>query len=379
MRKYLFITILLSCLCLGARGQDLDRWNTVKTLVDGLLENVPEATTAQSLRYWFDDNIGTSIQTSNVLDGSAIEVNASELVEGIHVLHYQVVDSKGIAGIPASKLFIRISETPQAMKIRYWYDDNISGSQTLNNLNGATTIDASSLVDGIHVLHYQIEDSKGKVYVPVSKMFIKAGATPTAAKLRYWFDDEKTQVVEKDYSNSVQVVDASGILEGIHTLHYQIVDNTGTAGIPVSKMFMKLGAKTVTATAIQYWFDENDANIKESPIDLKNLTTTVDASSLGYGKHVLNYQLKLSDGTLSPAATATFETTQTLKGDANNDGKVNVADIVVIQIFMGDNTKPIHGANADVYGGNDDKSGDNVIDKNDVEAVKDIIMTPKEE
>ena len=371
MRKYLFITILLSCLSLGARGQDLNRWNTVKTLVDGLLENVPEATTAQSLRYWFDDNVGTEFQTSNILDGSAIEVNASGLVEGIHVLHYQVIDSKGVACIPASKLFIKINETPQAMKIRYWYDNNISGSQILNNLNGATTIDASSLVDGIHVLHYQIEDSKGKVYVPVSKMFIKAGATPTTAKLRYWFDNEKTLVVEKDYSNSVQVVDASGILEGIHTLHYQIVDNNGTVGIPVSKMFMKLGAQTVTATAILYWFDENDANIKKSDIDLENLTTTVDASSLTLGEHVLNYQLELSDGTLSPAATATFETTQTLEGDANNDQKVNVADIVVIQIFMGDNTKPIHGANADV-------NKDQVIDEKDVEAVKDIIIPPAE-
>ena len=369
MRKYLFITILLSCLCLGARGQALERWNTVKTLVDGLLENLPEATTAQSLRYWFDDNVGTSIQTSDVLDGSAIEVNASGLVEGIHVLHYQIVDNEGVAGIPASKLFIRISETPQAMKIRYWYDDNISGSQTINNLNGATTIDASSLVDGIHVLHYQIEDSKGKVYIPVSKMFIKAEATPTAAKLRYWFDDEKTQVVEKDYSNGVQVIDASALVEGIHTLHYQIVDNKGTAGIPVSKMFMKLGAQTVTATAILYWFDENDANIKESPID--NLTTTVDASSLMLGEHVLNYQLKLSDGTLSPVASATFQTTQSLEGDANCDKKVNVADIVVIQIFMGDNTKPIHGANADV-------NKDKVIDAKDVEAVKDIIIPPAE-
>lgn len=371
MRKYLFITILFSCLCLGARGQDPDRWNTVKTLVDGLLENVPKATTAQSLRYWFDDNVGTNIQTSDVLDGSAIEVNASGLVEGIHVLHYQIVDNEGVAGIPASKLFIRISETPQAMKIRYWYDNNISGSQTLNNLNGTTTIDASSLVDGIHVLHYQIEDSKGNVYVPVSKMFIKAEATPTVAKLRYWFDDEKTQIVEKDYSDGVQVVDASGIIEGIHTLHYQIVDNNGTAGIPVSKMFMKLGAQTVTATDILYWFDENDAIIKESEIDLENMTTTIDASSLTLGEHTLYYQLKLSDGTLSPAGSATFETTQTLEGDANNDKKVNVADIVVIQIFMGDNTKPIHFPNADV---NEDK----VIDTKDVNAVKNIIIPPAE-
>lgn len=370
MRKYLFITILLSCLCLGARGQDPDRWNTVKTLVDGLLENVPKATTAQSLRYWFDDNAGTEFQTSNILDGSNIEVNASALVEGIHVLHYQVIDSKGVASIPASKLFIKISETPEAMKIRYWFDNNFSGSQAIENLNGATTINASSLVDGIHVLHYQIEDSKGKVYVPVSKMFIKAGATPTANKLRYWFDDEKTQVVEKDYSNGVQVVDASGILEGIHTLHYQIVDNNGTVGIPVSKMFMKLGATVaVKAIGIQYWFDDNDALMKES--DIENLTTTIDASGLAFGEHVLHYQLKLSDGTLSPAASAPFNTTQVLQGDANNDQKVNVADIVVIQIFMGDNTKPIHGANADV-------NKDQVIDEKDVEAVKDIIIPPME-
>lgn len=357
MRKYLFLTILLSFLSLGVNGQ------IVYPTID--LSGMPDATTAKSLRYWFDNDIGTNVQTSNVLDGSFVTISATSLVDGIHILHYQVVDSKGIAGIAASKLFIRISEMPQASKIRYWFDDAKSASTTTNNLNGATTIDASSLVDGIHILHYQIEDSKGGIYIPVSKMFIKAMATPTAKKLRYWFDDEKTQVVEKDYSNGVQVVDASGILEGIHTLHYQIVDNNGTVGIPVSKMFMKLGAKTVTATAILYWFDENDANIKKS--DIKNLSTTVDASSLTLGQHVLNYQLELSDGTLSPAATATFETTQTLEGDANNDQKVNVADIVVIQIFMGDNTKPIHGANADV-------NKDQVIDEKDVEAVKDIII-----
>lgn len=291
MRKYLFLTILLSFLSLGVNGQ------IVYPTID--LSGMPDATTAKSLRYWFDNDIGTNVQTSNVLDGSSVTISATSLVDGIHILHYQVVDSKGIAGIAASKLFIRISEMPQASKIRYWFDDAKSASTTTNNLNGATTIDASSLVDGIHILHYQIEDSKGGIY------------------------------------------------------------------IPVSKMFMKLGAKTVTATAILYWFDENDANIKKS--DIKNLSTTVDASSLTLGQHVLNYQLELSDGTLSPAATATFETTQTLEGDANNDQKVNVADIVVIQIFMGDNTKPIHGANADV-------NKDQVIDEKDVEAVKDIII-----
>ena len=368
MRKFLFLIILLSGPTLAARGQ---------TMPEIDLTGLPQATTASSLRYWFDDDNGSVV--SATITAGASTIDASGLVDGVHVLHYQIIDSKSIVGIPASKLFIRISGALTAKSLRYWFDTDANSVKPVTGVNGNYTIETASLVDGIHIVHYQVGDNNGLAGIPVSKIFIKAGATPTAAKLRYWFDNEKTQVVEKDYSNGVQVVDASALVEGIHTVHYQIVDNTGTVGIPVTKMFMKLGAKTITATAIQYWFDENDANIKESPIDLKDLTTTVDASSLGYGKHVLNYQLKLSDGTLSPAATATFETTQTLKGDANNDGKVNVADIVVIQIFMGDNTKPIHGANADVYGGNDDKYGDNVIDKNDVEAVKGIIMTPKEE
>ena len=375
MRKYLFLTILLSCLSLGARGASPDNWETVKTSVNDMLENLPEPTTAQSLRYWFDDNAGTSIQTSNVLDGSAMEVNASGLVEGIHVLHYQVVDSKGIAGIPASKLFVRISETPQAMKIRYWYDNNTSGSQTLNNLNGATTIDASSLVDGIHVLHYQIEDSKEKVYVPVSKMFFKAGAMPTAAKLRYWFDDEKTQVVEKDYSNGVQVVDASGLLEGIHTVHYQIVDDKGNVDIPVSALFIKMAKKTaVTPTKIRYWFNEDAANVKEVALDLANLTLTIDASELPKGDHELHMQLVTDDGALTPANSGSFVSVFIRKGDANDDGKVTVADgVCIVNYLMGNSVDGfnIEAANVD---GDQDEGGNPIITISDAVGVVNIIL-----
>lgn len=362
MRKFLFLIILLSGLTLAARGQ---------TMPEIDLSGLPEATTASSLRYWFDDGNGSV--TSATITAGASTADASGLVDGIHVLHYQIIDSKGIVGIPFSKLFIRISGALSAKSLRYWFDDSDANSVTsVTGVNGNYTIETASLVDGIHIVHYQVVDNKGLAGIPFSKMFIKISGALTAKSLRYWFDNNPNTVkTTTSIPSGATPIDASGLVEGIHTIHYQIVDNNGTVGIPVSKMFMKLGAKTITATAIQYWFDENDANIKESAIDLDNLTTTVDASSLTLGQHVLNYQLKLSDGTLSPVATATFETTQTLKGDANNDGKVNVADIVVIQIFMGDNTKPIHGANADV-------TGEGVVDKDDVEAVKDIIMTPKE-
>ena len=359
MRKLLFLIILLSGPTLAARGQ---------TMPEIDLSGLPQATTASSLRYWFDDDNGSVV--SATITAGASTADASGLVDGVHVLHYQIIDNKGIVGIPASKLFIRISGALTAKSLCYWFDTDANSVKPVTGVNGNYTIETASLVDGIHIVHYQVVDNNGLAGIPVSKIFIKISGALTAQSLRYWFDDDPNTVkTTTSIPSEATTIDASGLVEGIHTLHYQIVDNKGTAGIPASKMFMKLGAQTVTATAIQYWFDENDANIKESPID--NLTTTVDASSLMLGEHVLNYQLKLSDGTLSPVASATFETTQTLEGDANNDKKVNVADIVVIQIFMGDNTKPIHGANADV-------NKDKVIDAKDVEAVKDIIIPPAE-
>lgn len=360
MRKYILLTILLSGLTLSARGQS-------EPEID--LTGLPQATTASSLRYWFDSE--TDIKTTETMSG-ATTINASGLVEGIHTVHYQIVDNKGIAGIPASKMFIKLDPrvVATAASLRYWFDSETT-VKTTTTLSGATIIDASGLVEGIHTVHYQIMDSKGGAGIPVSEMFIKLDprVIATAESLRYWFDND-TDVQTTTTLSGATTIQTSSVVDGIHTLHYQVVDSKGDAGIPVSRMFMKLGATVAPkATGIQYWFDDNAANIKES--DIKNLTTTVDASGLALGEHVLHYQLKLSDGTLSPAASATFNTTQVLKGDANNDQKVNVADIVVIQIFIGDNTKPIHGANADA-------NNDNVINADDVKAVKDIIMTPKE-
>ena len=435
MRKHLIFIILLSCLCLGARGQS-------EPEID--LSGLPQKTTASSLRYWFDTD-ADNVQTSNTLNGAAT-INASALKEGIHTIHYQIVDNKGIAGIPNSKIFIRLDQrvmakskslrywfdtdassvkttetltgattidasalkegihtihyqiiddqgvagitdskifillnqrvTAKSKSLRYWFDTDASSVKTTETLTGATTIDASALKEGIHAIHYQIIDDQGFTGITDTKIFIKLDARVNAKtnKLRYWFDTDNASVVETALAEGIQTIDASKLPEGIHTLHYQIIDDQENVDIPVSAMFFKLSSKVaIAATAVQYWFDENDDIIKETTLDLKSLTMTINVGGIGQGEHVLHYQLKLDDGTLSPAASATFETTQTLEGDANNDKKVNVADIVVIQIFLDDKTyEKIHGANADV-------TNDGVVDKDDVEAVKGIIMTPKEE
>jgi archaellum component FlaF (FlaF/FlaG flagellin family) len=429
MRKHLIFIILLSCLCLGARGQS-------EPEID--LSGLPQKTTASSLRYWFDTD-ADNVQTSNTLNGAAT-INASALKEGIHTIHYQIVDNKGIAGIPNSKIFILLDQrvVAKSKSLRYWFDTDANSVKTTETLSGATTIDASALKEGVHTVHYQIIDDQGVAGITDSKIFILLDQRVTAKSksLRYWFDTDASSVKTTETLAGATTIDASALKEGIHTVHYQIIDDQGVAGItdskifilldqrvtakskslrywfdtdvssvkttetlagattidasalkdgihtlhyqiiddqenvdiPVSAMFFKLSSKVaIAATAVQYWFDENDDIIKETTLDLNNLTMAINVGGLGQGEHVLHYQLILSDGTLSPAASATFETTQTLRGDANNDQKVNVADIVVIQIFIDDNTKAIHGANADA-------TGDGVVDEKDVETVSDIIM-----
>ena len=368
MRKYIILLIMLSGLNMTARGQEMPE-------ID--LSGLPQATTAASLRYWFDTiDDGTNIKTTTTLSG-ATTIDASALQEGIHTVHYQIIDNKGTACITNSQLFIKLDAkvNAKAKKLRYWFDTDAANATITETLTGGTII-ASALTEGIHTLHYQIIDNLGYDGITVSKIFIKLDAKVNAKtnKLRYWFDTDNASVVETALAEGIQTIDASKLPEGIHTLHYQIIDDQGNVDIPVSAMFFKLSSKVaIAATAVQYWFDENDDIIKETTLDLKSLTMTINVGGIGQGEHVLHYQLKLDDGTLSPAASATFETTQTLEGDANNDKKVNVADIVVIQIFLDDKTyEKIHVANADV-------TKDGVVDKNDVEAVKDIIMTPKEE
>ena len=387
MRKYLIITILLSGLALGARGQsdpDIDLsglpqktsasslryWfdsdgNSVKTasISDGattidastLKEGIhtihyqivdnkdiagipaskmfikvdPKTTaTAKSLRYWFDTD-ADNVQTSNTLNGAAT-INASALKEGIHTIHYQIVDSKDIAGIPVSGMFIKVDPktTATAKKLRYWFDTDAANATITETLTGATTIDASALKEGIHTVHYQIEDDKDIAGIPVSGMFIKIDpkTVATANKLRYWFDTNKVSVVETDLSEGIQTIDASKLMEGIHTLHYQIIDSKGAVGIPVSAIFIKLDKKTMAeATAVRYWFNEDDAHTKEGAITTE--VQIVDASKLKKGKHEIHYQLVAANGEVFPVCSGIFEKINVIPGDTNNDGEVNVADV----------------------------------------------------
>ena len=266
MRKYFLLFILL--LCLAARGQ---------TFGDIDLNGLPQSTKAQALRYWFDEN-SFSIQTTDQLSGSHT-LDVSDLTEGLHTLHCQVLGAEGASYYIASAIFIKFkddntSAAVTAKKLMYWYDDETTVN-TLNMENGAVILDASSLVDGLHTLHYQILCSDGQMTPSQSAIFLRMSMESkyTSAKsIHYWFDDKSLGARTIAASNGTMMLDATALGTGLHTLYYQITDSEDNLCPPVARLFFKDFEKAVASgeneiTEYQYWLNDNSQTMQNVKLD----------------------------------------------------------------------------------------------------------------
>lgn len=248
----------------------------------------------QSLRYWFDDD-ATNAKTTKSTGVQTLD--ASSLLEGIHTVHYQVIGNDGQTYYIGSGVFLKTGdvasgEALKAVKLLYWFDDDTSILQT-DITGSAQMIDASMLIEGLHTIHYQALCSDGSITSAKSSIFLRLNnenETVTVQSLRYWFDNEET-VIETTVSGGVQLIDASSLIEGLHTVHYQIVDTKGTLGAPYSSVFLKMDAGNASSVAkrIRYWFDDDATSVKI--VNVANGTQTLDVSDVRTGLHTLNYQL----------------------------------------------------------------------------------------
>ena len=130
--------------------------------------------TAQSLCYWFDDDKAIATTTSQLNGLQTLDV--STLTDGLHTIHYQVFGSDAVSGDIASGLFMKFDSKPSAdnltaSKLLYWFDDN-SEIQTVDMGNGVLLLDASSLEEGLHTIHYQVLCNNGQMTPANSSIFL---------------------------------------------------------------------------------------------------------------------------------------------------------------------------------------------------------------
>ena len=351
MRRYLLFTILLSGFCIYARGQSdpeidlsglpqtttakslrywFDNENTVLTtttltgattidasaLKEGIhivhyqivdskdIAGIPDSkmfikpdpkitVKSASLRYWFDTDAST-IKTTTTLTG-VTTIDASALKEGVHIVHYQIIDNQGIANITETRMFFKTSVNPSAnvKSLRYWFDDDMKNAKTTTTLSGVTTIDASTLTEGIHTLYYQTVDCNDILGAPVPRMFFKTSVKPSAnvKSLRYWFDDD-TEVIETDFAEVVSVATNKLKTNGTHDLHFQLVTDQGEV--------------TPASTVSFEYVIPGDAD-GDGFVDVNDVTSTIN--------YILN----------KPVAKFIIEA-----ADMDKDGKIDVNDVQAI-------------------------------------------------
>ena len=107
--------MLLMSLHLVAYGQTI-------AILDSL--GLPHPTTVKSMRYWIDDDAG-SVRSVQKTNGTHL-VDLSSLQEGLHTIHYQIVDSENKVAAPYSAVFwvsSKMAQSPMATTLRYWFDD----------------------------------------------------------------------------------------------------------------------------------------------------------------------------------------------------------------------------------------------------------------
>lgn len=264
--------------------------------------------TANYGRYWFDDAID-QMQTSTQMQG-AFDIDVSQLPEGFHILHYQVVGSNGNVSGVVTRQFYKLY-MPTMSSWRCWFDNDFSTLVTGTDFGKTILLDVSSLVDGYHVLHIQADGGKGVASTPITRPFIK---TPQVVGVDHltclcMIDDQlyKQEQVSANGGVVEWKFDVSSLSQGFHRVFIQVVTPSGAATSAYQSFFMR---ETTSAEFAQmkcvYAIDGAEFYTEAGQVDDGTYNFDLDVSSLDDGLHRITYMLSNGFGVSTKAQTQFF-------------------------------------------------------------------------
>ncbi len=262
----------------------------------------------KSVQYWFDDEANNAKQTAYA--SGTITLNLSELDEGFHTLHYQIITDNGELSPTKSAAFFRLTERDINKKeyavrnVKYWFDDEANNAKQTAYASGTITLNLSELDEGFHTLHYQIITDNGELSPTKSAAFFRLTERDInkkeyeLASVKYWFDKDLTSVTETTYQSGILQLDLSKVKEGEHEFYYQVVNSKGEVSPVRSAMIDRRLYDIYISNTTQYTQEIiNAETLLQSKPDLKlhynaaNIEkrghlTLAEGSTLSLGKFV---------------------------------------------------------------------------------------------
>lgn len=184
----------------------------------------------------------------------------------------------------------------------YWFDNDRSTLLTGSASNASFQIEAdvSSLREGLHAIHLQME-GKGGRSVPVTRYFVKMPETSTA---RCWFDNDPSTMQTGVKTGETVLLDVEGLKDGFHIINIQAegADKglSATKCYPFVKVPQVIGVDHLTCLCMI-----DDQLYKQEQVSAQNgvVAWTFDVSSLPQGFHRIFVQVVTPSG----AATALYQ------------------------------------------------------------------------
>lgn len=227
-----------------------------------------------TFEYWFDLNPDQKIEGTISNGEINLNLDVSDLFEGIHLLTVRASNSKGEWSSPTNSFFVRTplrAKNSKMTNYEYWYDGN-TAEKTVGAVgdNGTVelTLNLSSVRLGVHTFSFRACDNNGFWTVPVTSLFVKVPPLIKDNRItgyEYWIDNKIENVVRKDADNDGFLctdINVAALPYGVHTLSVRAVDKGGNYSIPVTHHFIKPVTQVAgnKIAGYRYWFNNRYDN-----------------------------------------------------------------------------------------------------------------------
>ena len=325
-----------------------------------LLASAMQAQNPMVVEYFLDTDPGYGqARSATISTGiNQLEFDVSDASPGYHLLSVRSQGSQGRWSATMSRpLFI---DRPQdIVYVEYYIDDDPGVGEgtplTLPaqgykfHLDLGLQINTEGMALGEHELFVRACDALGQWTDVESRQFTiveASGEEPAIkgdlARMEYFFD------TDPGYGNAFPLKQAStgentyqmsfeSLTAGYHLLGIRAQDEDGRWSTVMSRPIYVTNPLKVTA--LEYFIDDDPGEGKALAVPLPDdlsepFAFQVPATQLEVGEHRLCVRAKGLDGLWTLVTTKTFSVSA--EGDLNGDGKVNVADIVILIKTQGD-------------------------------------------
>lgn len=180
------------------------------------------ATELVGCRYWVD-NVKNLQETSLSEGSTALDIDVSQLSDGLHTLFLQMKDNKGRLSPARASYFHVVRAATDVVAVRYWIDSRTNVQRTeMSGGQAAWDIDVTALALGLHHLYYQAEDNLGQLSAPRVRHFFVSEAEQQPdnriAAYEYWVGSGEPVRVTLDEPQQTTALEGLDIATGDQTL-----------------------------------------------------------------------------------------------------------------------------------------------------------------